>query len=310
MSRFQILKNLMNKHRGQLVLTYILFSLEMLGGLFRPFLLGLAINDLLKSSYNGLMVLVIVHLVTLCVGTIRHMYDTRTYSAIYVSLVTKFLSRRIYKEDVSKLSAHSTLAREFVDFLEFDLVYVIEAAYNVFGSLIFIFYFDTSVVLVCLSVLVPVVLLSKVFGKKMMSLNKQKNDELEKQIDIISGGDRKTMHAHYNNLRSWQIRISNQEAWNFGFMEAIVLVVLCASVLLTYKMTGVSIAVGTNVGFFFYLNNFTRGLDTIPYTLQRLTSLTDITRRIELQVEDFPEDNNNLKPIRKGKRVKVGELAA
>jgi len=300
----------MHKHRSQLVLTYILFSLEMLGSLFRPFLLGLAINDLLKNNYNGLIILVIVHLFTLCVGTIRHMYDTRTYSAIYVSLVTKFLSRRIYKEDVSKLSAHSTLAREFVDFLEFDLVYVIEAVYNVFGSLIFICYFDTSVVLVCLSVLVPVVLLSKAFGKRMMNLNKQKNDELEKQIDIISSGDRKTMHSHYNNLRGWQIRISNQEAWNFGFMEAIVLVVLCASVLLTYNISGVAIAVGSNVGFFFYLNNFTKGLDTIPYTLQRLTSLTDITRRIELQVEDFPEDNNTLKPVRKEKRVKVGEMAA
>ncbi len=142
MSRFQILKSLMNKHRSQLVLTYILFSLEMLGGLLRPFFLGWAINDLMKSSYNGLIILSAVHIVTLAVGTLRHMYDTRTYSAIYVSLVTKFLSRRIYQKDVSKLSAHSTLAREFVDFLEFDLVYVIEAAYNIFGSLILMFFYD------------------------------------------------------------------------------------------------------------------------------------------------------------------------
>jgi hypothetical protein len=57
------------------------------------------------------------------------MFDTRTYTAIYTSLVTRFLSRRYLKNDVSKLSAHSNLAREFVDFLEHDLVYVIEAAY-------------------------------------------------------------------------------------------------------------------------------------------------------------------------------------
>ena len=136
----------MNRHRNQLLLTYILFSLEMLGALLRPFFLGEAINDLMKGSYRGLVVLSAVHIAWLIIGTLRHMFDTRAYSAIYVSLVTKFLSRRIYKEDVSKLSAHSTLAREFVDFLEFDLVYVIEAAYNIFGSLILMFFYDASVV--------------------------------------------------------------------------------------------------------------------------------------------------------------------
>ncbi|MGG9963994.1 ABC transporter six-transmembrane domain-containing protein [Ferruginibacter sp. SUN106] len=310
MSRFQILKRLMNKHRSQLVLTYILFSLEMLGGLLRPLFLGIAINDLLKGSYQGLILLSAVHFVTLIVGTLRHMYDTRTYSAIYVSLVTKFLSRRVYKQDVSKLSAHSTLAREFVDFLEFDLVYVIEAVYNLFGSLILMFFYDASVVTLCLAVLIPVSGISYVYGKRMKKLNKLKNDELEQQVDVISSFDKKTVQTHYNNLRKWQIKISNQEAWNFGFMEFLVMIVLGTSLLLTYKTSHAEILAGNVVGIFFYVSNFAKGLETIPYTVQRLTSLTDITRRIELQVEDFPEDNNNLKPVRKEKRTKVGEMAA
>jgi len=310
MSRFQILKNLMNKHRSQLLLTYILFSLEMLGGLLRPLFLGIAINDLLNHSYNGLILLSAVHFTTLVIGTLRHMYDTRTYSAIYVSLVTKFLSRRTYKQDVSKLSAHSTLAREFIDFLEFDLVYVIEAVYNIFGSLVLMFFYDASVVLLCLAVLLPVLFISYKYGKRMKNLNKLKNDELEQQVNVISSFDRKTVQTHYNNLRKWQIKISNQEAWNFGFMEFLVMIVLGASLLLTYKTSGQAILAGNVVGIFFYVTNFAKGLETIPYTVQRLTSLTDITRRIELQAEDFPEDNNPLKPVRKEKRGKVGEMAA
>ena len=103
---------------------------------------------------------------------------------------------------------------------------------------------------------------------------------------------------------------SDQEAFNFGLMEFLVMIVLGASLLLTYKTSGTAILAGNVVGIFFYISNFAKGLETIPYTVQRLTSLTDITRRIELQVEDFPEENNNLKPVRKGKRVKVGEMAA
>lgn len=287
MSRFAVLKQIMLQHRNRLVLTYILFSLEMLGNLLRPFFLGVAINDLIKGSYQGLILLSAVHLGWLLIGTIRHRLDTRTYSAIYTSLVTKFLARRYNKSDVSKLSAHSNLAREFVDFLEFDLVYIIEAMYSIFGSLILLFFYDTSVVLVCLSILLPVVALSYLYGKRMKMLNKQKNDELEKQVDVISTGNTHLIKQHYDNLRKWQIRISDQEAWNFGLMEILVMVVIGVSLLITNKTAGSGIEAGSLVGIYSYIQRFVSGLDTIPYTVQRLSSLNDITRRIELQEEDL-----------------------
>lgn len=287
MSRFAVLKQIMLQHRSRLVLTYILFSLEMLGNLLRPFFLGVAINDLIKGSYQGLILLSAVHLGWLLIGTIRHRLDTRTYSAIYTSLVTKFLARRYNKSDVSKLSAHSNLAREFVDFLEYDLVYIIEALYSIFGSLILLFFYDTSVVLVCLSILLPVVAISYLYGKRMKMLNKQKNDELEKQVDVITTGNTRLIKQHYDNLRKWQIRISDQEAWNFGLMEILVMVVIGVSLLITNKTAGSGIEAGSLVGIYSYIQRFVSGLDTIPYTVQRLSSLNDITRRIELQEEDL-----------------------
>lgn len=278
------------KHRYQLIFTYSLFSLEMLGNLLRFYFFGEAINDLIKGSYHGLIVLTIVHLVYLVIGTVRHMYDTRTYSAIYTSLVTKFLSRRFSKIEVSKLSAHSTLAREFVDFLEHDLVYVIEAGYNLLGSLILLFFYDKTVVLICLGILVPVIVVSHFYGRKMKMLNKQKNDELEKQVDIISTGNNAIIKQHYNNLRKWQVRISDKEAWNFGFMEIMVLLVIGVSLLVSKQMHGSAVLAGSLFGIYSYILKFASGLDTIPYTLQRLSSLSDITRRIELQADDFPEE--------------------
>ncbi len=286
MSRFKILRSLMNLHRRQLLLTYFLFSLEMLGTLLRPFFLGMAINDLLKHSYRGLIILSAVHIIWAIIGTVRHMYDTRTYSAIYVSLVSTFLKNRNSKSDVSKLSAHSTLAREFIDFLEFDLVYVIEAFYNIIGSLILLFFYDASVVIICLAVLIPVVFLSKLYGRRMQFLTTKKNDELEKQVDIISFADNKSLQTHYNNLRKWQIKISDQEAFNFGFMELIVIIILAASILLTYQKSHEEILAGNVVGIFFYVTNFAKGLETIPYIIQRLITLTDITERIEMGVEE------------------------
>lgn len=288
MSKFQILRNLMMKHKYQLIFTYSLFSLEMLGGLLRFYFFGEAINDLIKGSYKGLIVLTAVHLAYLVIGTIRHMFDTRTYSAIYTSLVTKFLSRRYNRTDVSKLTAHSTLAREFVDFLEHDLVYVIEAAYNIFGSLVILFFYDKVVVGICLAIMVPVVIISMLYGKKMNRLNRHKNDELEKQVDIIATGNNNTIRHHYNNLRKWQVRISDKEAWNFGFMEIMVLIVIAVSLIASKNLHSTTILAGSLFGIYSYILKFASGLDTIPYTMERLSSLSDITRRIELEADDIP----------------------
>lgn len=283
-----------------MLFTYILFGLEMTGLLLRPFFLGMAINDLIKGSYNGLILLAAAHLLYTIVGTIRHRYDTRTYSAIYTSLVTRLLSRDFAGGEVSKLSAHSTLSREFIDFLEYDLNYVIEACYNLFGSLILLFFYDKKVVAVCLAVLVPVMIVSFFYGRRMRRLNKAKNDELENQVNIISTRDKKQIAAHYQNLRRWQIKISDKEALNFGIMELFALVVLCVSLLVSVKRGSAPIMAGDLIGIYYYIMKFISGLDTIPYMGQRLASLRDIIQRIEIEAEEtieIPKIKPVLRPI-------------
>ena len=290
MIRMNVLGKLVQAHKMRLGITYVLFSLEMTGALLRPFFLGMAINDLMEHSYRGLILLSLVHFVWLVIGTIRHRYDTRTYSAIYTSLVTHFLSRKIKAQEVSKLSAHSTLAREFVDFLEFDLVYIIEAVYNILGSMILLFFYQSSVVLLCLAILLPVMTISYFYGKKMKRLTQLKNDELEKQVNVISSGDSNAIRKHFNNLRKWQIRISDQEAWNFGMMELMVMVVIALSLLITNQVAGTTVLAGNIIGIYNYILKFVSGLDTIPYTVQRITALNDITQRIRLQTEEYPDE--------------------
>lgn len=286
MSRFQVLKSIMLQYKYRLLLTYSLFSVEMLGLLLRPYFLGKAVDDLLEGSYKGLIYLAATHLLWLVAGTIRHMYDTRTYSAIYTALVTRLLARKYQNSNISKLSAHSTLAREFIDFLEFDLNYVVEAGYNIAGSLIMLFFYDKMVVVICLAILIPVMIISYFYGKRMKRLNQLKNDELEKQVEVISTRNTKKINLHYANLRKWQIKISDKEAWNFGVMELMVLVVIITSLLIT---TGnrwqEGFLAGDIIGIYNYILKFVGGLDTIPYTVQRLSSLKDITRRVEFEVE-------------------------
>lgn len=276
-----LLRKILLTHRWKLGITYLLFTLEMGGGLLRPLMLGIAVNDLVKGSWLGLLYLSLVHLAWLVTGTLRQRYDTRTYSAIYTSLVTQFLARRYGQRDVSRLSAHSTLAREFVDFLEYDLVYVLEALYNIAGSLVLLAFYDTRLVGICLAVMLPVLSVSKIYGRRMRRLNRMKNDELEKQVSVIASGNWMSIQKHYDRLRRWQIRISDQEAWNFGIMELLVMLLIGVSLWATRGSLGHTILAGDLIGMYAYLMKFASGLDTIPYMVQRLASLQDISRRIE-----------------------------
>ncbi len=285
MTRTEAIRNIFFAHKYRLLITYTLFSLEMLGTLLRPFFLGNAVNDLIAGSYQGLIILSAQHLAWLLIGTVRHMYDTRTYTAIYTSLVTRLLSNRSVAASVSKLSAHSTLAREFVDFLEYDLVYIIEALFNLLGSIVLLFFYNRTVIVLCLAVLLPVMAISYIYGKKMSRLTKEKNDELEKQVDIINEGDPESMKAHYKSLRRWQVKISDQEAWNFGLMELLVLVVITGSLLLTTHVKGEVLLAGDLIGIYNYVLKFISGLDTIPYIVQRFSTLSDISGRMEVRPE-------------------------
>ncbi len=296
MQAITFLRRVLFQHKGRLSITYVLFTLEMVGALLRPYFLGEAVNDLQEGTasmygpYRGLVYLLAAHFAWLIIGTIRQFYDTRTYTAIYTDIVLRFLKHHIKKEDVSVLSARSVLAREFTEFMEYDIVYIVEAVYNILGSLFMLYFYEPSVLGICAAVLIPVLIISRRYGRSMSRITKQRNDELENQVDIISSRNEATILAHYDKLRAWQIRLSDKQAWNFGFMEITVMIVLGAALLLSHEQTqGEGMWAGDIVGIYSYILKFLSGLDTIPYAVEKFATLRDITRRIYVEIEAEPD---------------------
>lgn len=275
------IKGLIWVHRSRLALTYILYTLEMAGSLIRPLLIGNAINDLINKSYEGLVILTIIHLSWLVISYFRHRFDTRTYSAIYTSIMKSLTSKDTQLNNISKLSARSSLTKDLVDFMEYDVYFILEAGYNIFGSLILLAFYQSSLVWLCLAILFPVGIIGMWYGRKMRRLQKSKNDELEKQVDVLSHGNTNLIHDHFIKLQQWQIRISDQEAINFGIMEILVIVVIFFSLIITTDSATSPVLAGDFIGIYYYLIKFLNGLDTIPYALQRWSTLSDIVERLE-----------------------------
>ena len=97
---------------------------------------------------------------------------------------------------------------------------------------------------------------------------------------MIGGRDTVAIAEHYRRLREWQVRLSDQEAWNFGATELLVLIAITASLMLSTEMSRATLQVGAVVGIYNYILKFASGLETIPYMIQRFGVLKDILRRM------------------------------
>ena len=104
----------------------------------------------------------------------------------------------------------------------------------------------------------------------------------------------------------WQIKISDKEAWNFGIIEAMVLVVIAGSLIISSNVFGTTILAGNLIGIYNYILRFVSGLDTIPYTIQRVSTIRDVVNRIQIKEEDITGPMNSIKELTQ--QYKQGEL--
>ncbi len=268
-------------NKAPLAITYFLVALEMSGALCFPYLIGQAINGMFISSYWPLALFLVVKIAWIIVANIRLRYDTRTYSGIYFDSITKYLQRQSASDDLSRKSAHSNLIKEIIVFMEYDFIHIATAVFDIVGSLFILYFYNLKIVAICLLVLVPVWFISKKYGKNMLSLERSKNDESEKQVDIIKENDEPAVNAHYRKLQNFEIKISNNIAWNFAVMEVLAIAVITAALFFSKVYGDTKIAAGDLIAIYFYIAKFTTALDTLPYLLHKVYALDDITRRFE-----------------------------
>src|SRR3954471_20540033 len=150
------LRVLLRRYRRSLVAIYGVTAVENTFDLLYPFAIGLAIDDLLASSYRGLALVVTIWVLHTIVGVIRQTWDTRVFARIYAEAATGLVTgQRGAGADASTVAARSTLVRDLVDSLEYDASRVIGAAFAIVGSLVMLLLYDPLVALVAAALLVP-----------------------------------------------------------------------------------------------------------------------------------------------------------
>jgi ABC-type multidrug transport system fused ATPase/permease subunit len=268
-------------HRTRIFTTYGLTLAGNVLALFIPTATGWAINDLLAKHWQGLAALISVWIVYTAVGVVRQRFDTRTFTTMYTEVATRVMLKQSRAGiATSSIGARSVLAREFADFFERDVPLVITVTIGFAGAIAVLFAYDIVIGLSCLAFLLPVWAVTRGYARWSSRLNRGLNDQLEREVSVLSAADLRAVRTHYSRLAMWRVNLSDAEAWNWGVLEACAIALAALVVMQTTRMP--SVQAGTIYAIMAYLREFVASLDSVPFIVQQLVRLRDISVRTNL----------------------------
>jgi hypothetical protein len=255
--------------------TLSLLTAERLLGVAVPFVLGLAINDLIAGSLRGIWWLVGLEVSALLMGTVRRLYDTRVYAGIYTDIADD--TARKTHLSVSRRAARLGLARELVDFFEWELPELIAALIGILGGFAMLVYLLPSVGGLSILVGLLVGVIFAISGSRMFSLNKLLNNELERQVTMLESEREFSRRQHLSRLARWRIHLSDLEAGNYAIADLLLSALIVGAVVITVR-TGRS--VGEIFAILTYLIGLAQNLEILPWTYQQSIRAREIGARI------------------------------
>jgi ABC-type multidrug transport system fused ATPase/permease subunit len=273
--------------RRRIGFTYALNAVEDLLELSYPWATGLAIDGLLAANWIEGLPIIVAWTLRMAIGTFRKMYDTRVYNDVYNAIIIDtVLRQRRAGAGTPEVAARSTMARDFVLFFERDVPIIASAIIGIFGSAAILFYYDWIIGAIVTLLFVPVTLINRVYSRRTLQLNRGLNNTLETEVDVIDRADPEELRRHFTSVRTCRVKLSDAEAWNWGTIEVLSILVFVAILFRTTYLPNASAeAAASEAGDIFailsYVWRLMENLDHVPQVVQQVSRLVDIRRRIE-----------------------------
>ncbi|MEM6682066.1 MAG: ABC transporter six-transmembrane domain-containing protein [Pseudomonadota bacterium] len=270
--------------RWRLAFTYAILLMETGFEVFYPFTLGLAINGLLTG--DGLVSVLpfaatwLAHILS---ATFRQMYDTRLFARIYGLIAGNLILRQKQAgAEESAIAARSAMAREAIDFFEFEIPEVVHAIVGLLGGIALLYVYDVIAGLVMTFILGPIYLLYRLYGGRSLLLSRRLNNRLEREVTVIRDGRAQRVRSHFKSLARWRIMLSDLQAWVWALADMFIFV---AVLLILYRLT---LTEGVTAGAVFaglsYALNVSEALDRGPVLIEQISRLVDIRRRVDSEL--------------------------
>jgi ABC-type multidrug transport system fused ATPase/permease subunit len=158
---------------------------------------------------------------------------------------------------------------------------LIEQAIDIGGAVIALTLFDWRLGATCVTILVPTILLSRLYNNRVSFFQKQIHDQQEDIYRVYSAKDVEQVRSYYVEMARWKQKTANWGAMNFGvlrvFLLGIFLVILYVAIDLDDFSTGNIYAIAA------YVWTFVTSSEYLPEQLESITSVKDISERLQAE---------------------------
>lgn len=269
--------SLIRVFRGRVSITLAMILLETSLLAFVPLFMGFAIDGLLAGSWRELQHLASLMAALVAVSVFRRLYDTRAFGTIRVEL-GKAQVHRSSKLPVSALNARVAMGRELVDFLEHGLPDALSALVQLTIAIVVLYSFSAALAQAAGATVLFMALIYALFHGRFYRLNGALNNQVEKQVSVLERRSEKLTLAHLSSLRRLEVRLSDTEAVLYGGIFTVLLGFVLFN--LWFAAQELTVSVGAVFSIISYSWDLVEGALALPITLQTLSRLSDITRRL------------------------------
>ena len=271
------LRGLLGAFWPQISITWGLTLAEVVLFALIPLLIGQAIDGLLASDYAAFLQLGAVLSALVLLGTLRRVYDTRAYGLMRVAL-GKELAKRAAALPVSQLNARLDMGRELVDFLENEAPESMTGIIRALAALAILASFHPLLALSAALALVAALAVYALAHNRFFRLNAALNTQTEQQVGVLETRSIPRLGAHLLGLRKSENRISDTEGLVYGLIFTALLAMEMFN--LWFATQSLEASAGQVFSIVTYSWDFVESALVLPMTLQSLSRLSEITKRI------------------------------
>jgi hypothetical protein len=284
------LTTMFRKYRSSILLAFSFVIVEKIAWILEPAVFGDVIDAMIEalaippkgSPAIPLLIWIGIFSVNSGVGTYRRFRDEKIYLRIYNDLVVG-IAQRVKKGVLvaSRAAARADLSREVVNFYQYRVPDLIEQAIDIGGAVIALTLFDWRLGATCVTILVPTLVMSFLYNRRVSFFQKQIHDQQEDVYRMYSTNDVEQVRLYYNEMAKWKQKTANWGAMNFGvlrlFLLGIFLVILYVAIDLDDFSTGNIYSIAA------YVWTFVTSSEYLPEQLESMTSVRDISERLEAE---------------------------
>jgi ABC-type multidrug transport system fused ATPase/permease subunit len=155
---------------------------------------------------------------------------------------------------------------------------IIEQAIEISGAVIALAAFDWRISLTCLTIILPLVVMNRLYSRHVSNLQTSLHDKFESTFDVFSTQNPESIRTYYNTTAQIKQKIANWGALNFGIMRMMLLAIFIVVLFIAIDLD--DFTTGNIYSIVAYIWTFITSSEYLPELMESWTSLRDISKRL------------------------------